>query len=60
MLDDVAAVAPLPQLPALLAEGPAFGVPVLAVLRSEDQARHRWPAREAAGIWQNATTRTQL
>jgi hypothetical protein len=43
VLDDVAAVAPLPQLPQLLAEGAAQGLPALALLRSEEQARARWP-----------------
>ncbi len=60
VLDDVATVAPIPELPALMAEGPALGIHVLAVLRSEEQARHRWPARDARGIWQNATSRVDL
>ncbi|MEU6084615.1 type VI secretion protein [Streptomyces sp. NPDC047108] len=45
VLDDVAAVAPLPQLPDLLAEGEAQGMTPLALLRSEEQARARWPRR---------------
>ncbi|MFF3765543.1 hypothetical protein ACFYYR_15845 [Streptomyces sp. NPDC001922] len=48
VLDDVAAVAPLPQLPELLAEGPALGLRTLALLRSEEQARARWPHRSLA------------
>ncbi|MFI6347648.1 type VI secretion protein [Streptomyces sp. NPDC050560] len=43
VLDDVAAVAPLPQLPALLASGAEQGLPTLALLRSREQARSRWP-----------------
>ncbi|MYZ09961.1 type VI secretion protein [Streptomyces sp. SID2999] len=43
VLDDVAAVAPLPQLPDLLGTGPAEGLPTLALLRSREQARARWP-----------------
>ncbi|MER8015850.1 type VI secretion protein [Streptomyces griseoluteus] len=43
ILDDVAAVAPLPQLPELLTTGPAAGLPTLALLRSREQARARWP-----------------
>ncbi|PSM44326.1 type VI secretion protein [Streptomyces dioscori] len=47
VLDDVAAVAPLPQLPDLLAAadgtGPDRGLPTLALLRSQEQARSRWP-----------------
>ncbi|MCP3821013.1 type IV secretory system conjugative DNA transfer family protein [Streptomyces sp. A3M-1-3] len=43
VLDDIAAVAPLPQLPELLTAGPAQGLPALALLRSQEQARARWP-----------------
>ncbi|MBD0712487.1 MULTISPECIES: type IV secretory system conjugative DNA transfer family protein [unclassified Streptomyces] len=43
VLDDIAAVAPLPQLPELLASGHEQGLPTLALLRSREQARARWP-----------------
>ncbi|MFF7655969.1 hypothetical protein ACFZCY_40135 [Streptomyces sp. NPDC007983] len=43
VLDDVAAVAPLPALPDLLAQGAAQGMPTLALMRSQEQARARWP-----------------
>jgi hypothetical protein len=43
VLDDIAAVAPLPRLPELLANGRAMGLPTLALLRSQEQARARWP-----------------
>ncbi|MEU2498960.1 type IV secretory system conjugative DNA transfer family protein [Streptomyces pseudogriseolus] len=46
VLDDVAAVAPLPQLPDLLAAGPERGMPTVALLRSREQARTRWPHAE--------------
>lgn len=46
VLDDVAAVAPLPQLPELLATGADRGIPTLALLRSREQARSRWPHDE--------------
>ncbi|MFG2312843.1 type VI secretion protein [Streptomyces sp. NPDC048566] len=46
VLDDVAAVAPLPRLPDLLTTGPARGLPTLALLRSREQLRSRWPAYE--------------
>ncbi|MEU9475780.1 type IV secretory system conjugative DNA transfer family protein [Streptomyces sp. NPDC048191] len=46
VLDDVAAVAPLPQLPDLLATGADQGLPTLALLRSREQARSRWPHQE--------------
>ncbi|MFG2994829.1 type VI secretion protein [Streptomyces sp. NPDC048257] len=40
VLDDVAAVAPIPQLPELLTDGT---LPLLALCRSREQARSRWP-----------------
>ncbi|GEB58274.1 type IV secretory system conjugative DNA transfer family protein [Streptomyces gardneri] len=43
VLDDVAAVAPLPHLPELLATGHDQGLPTLALMRSPEQARSRWP-----------------
>lgn len=46
VLDDVAAVAPIPQLPALLTSGADRGMPTLALLRSREQARARWPHDE--------------
>ncbi|MFG2559129.1 type IV secretory system conjugative DNA transfer family protein [Streptomyces sp. NPDC048496] len=42
VLDDVAAVAPLPQLPDLLSTGQDQGLPTLVLLRSKEQARARW------------------
>ncbi|MFF3532077.1 type IV secretory system conjugative DNA transfer family protein [Streptomyces rubiginosohelvolus] len=42
VLDDVAAVAPLPQLPELLATGESRGMPALVLLRSQEQGRARW------------------
>ncbi|SPE53364.1 hypothetical protein SNS2_1904 [Streptomyces netropsis] len=49
VLDDVAAVAPLPALPDLLADGERYGLPTLALMRSEEQARARWPHRPLVG-----------
>ncbi|MFE1953768.1 type VI secretion protein [Streptomyces sp. NPDC059524] len=46
VLDDVAAVAPLPQLPELLSRGADRGLVTLALLRSREQARTRWPDAE--------------
>ncbi|WP_405615857.1 type VI secretion protein [Streptomyces sp. NBC_01508] len=45
VLDDVAAVAPLPALPELLTEGDERGMPALVLLRSREQGRDRWPDR---------------
>ncbi|MER6073496.1 type IV secretory system conjugative DNA transfer family protein [Streptomyces sp. NPDC001817] len=46
VLEDIAAVAPIPQLPDLLATGTDQGLPTLALLRSREQARSRWPHQE--------------
>ncbi|MEU6540559.1 type IV secretory system conjugative DNA transfer family protein [Streptomyces sp. NPDC047000] len=46
VLDDIAAVAPLPQLPDLLSTGADHGLPTLALLRSREQGRTRWPHDE--------------
>ncbi|MFI8099488.1 type VI secretion protein [Streptomyces sp. NPDC086023] len=47
VLDDVAAVAPVPQLPALLSPGVGDpSLPLLALLRSREQGRARWPGAE--------------
>ncbi|WP_432248942.1 type VI secretion protein [Streptomyces sanyensis] len=43
VLDDVAAVAPFPLLPWLLTDGQNRGLPTLALLRSPEQGRSRWP-----------------
>ncbi|NUP43660.1 MAG: type VI secretion protein, partial [Streptomyces sp.] len=56
VLDDVAALAPAPDLPALLAEGAASGLPALAVLRSPEQAGARWQSP----VWQHADLRLTL
>ncbi|GAA2506718.1 type IV secretory system conjugative DNA transfer family protein [Actinocorallia cavernae] len=50
VLDDIAAVAPFPQLPDLLATGDAQGLPTLALFRSREQARARWPHQELPGL----------
>ncbi|MFI0264914.1 type IV secretory system conjugative DNA transfer family protein [Streptomyces sp. NPDC017056] len=43
VLDDIAALAPFPALPGLLETGARQGLSALATLRSEEQARARWP-----------------
>ncbi|MFB6438983.1 TraM recognition domain-containing protein [Streptomyces sp. NPDC056411] len=45
VLDDIAALAPLPALPDLLETGRARGLLTLATMRSQEQARARWPHR---------------
>ncbi|MGD3110168.1 TraM recognition domain-containing protein [Streptomyces sp. YGL11-2] len=43
VLDDIAALAPLPALPGLLTTGRSRGLLTLATMRSREQARARWP-----------------
>ncbi|HEX5565351.1 MAG TPA: type VI secretion protein [Streptomyces sp.] len=49
VLDNIASVAPVPQLPELLTAGEVLGMPTLALLRSEEQAQVWWPRLTAAG-----------
>ncbi|WUH91840.1 type VI secretion protein [Streptomyces sp. NBC_00433] len=56
VLDDIAALAPAPDLPTLLSTGTAAGLPTLAVLRSPEQALARWPAP----LWPTADLRLAL
>ncbi|MEU1623537.1 TraM recognition domain-containing protein [Streptomyces sp. NPDC005722] len=56
VLDDIAALAPIPELPDLLATGTSAGLPTLAVLRSPEQARDHW----RAPLWHRADTRLVL
>ncbi|GAA3645024.1 type IV secretory system conjugative DNA transfer family protein [Streptomyces chitinivorans] len=49
ILHNVAAVAPIPQLPDLLVNGEPTGMPTLALLRSEAQAHAWWPRLGEAG-----------
>ena len=51
VLDRVAAVAPFPGLPDLMARGGPLGLNVLTVLRSPEQARARWGERALHSLW---------
>lgn len=44
-LDEVANIAPLPDLPSMISEGGGQGLVTLACLQDLSQARHRWPER---------------
>ncbi len=54
VLDRVAAVAPFPGLPELMARGGPLGLNVLTVLRSPEQARARWGERALHSLWTNS------
>lgn len=43
-LDEVANIAPLPDLPAMISEGGGQGLVTMACLQDLSQARNRWPA----------------
>ena len=44
-LDEVANIAPLPDLPSMVSEGGGQGLVIMACLQDLSQARHRWSAR---------------
>ena len=60
VLDAVAAVAPFPGLPELIARGGPLGLNTVAVLRSPEQARARWGDRAVHSLWTNADARAVL
>jgi len=60
VLDNVAAVAPLPGLPELMARGGPMGLDTVAVLRSPEQARARWGDRAVHSLWTSADARAVL
>lgn len=60
VLDDIAAVAPFPTLPQLMADGGARGLRAVALLRSPEQARARWGERSVHSLWTNADRRAVL
>lgn len=59
LFDEVAGIAPLPGLPALLADGRGRGVVVVYALQSFSQAEARWGPRGAETL-ANATTVTAV
>ncbi|MEY9876104.1 hypothetical protein ABH931_005611 [Streptacidiphilus sp. MAP12-33] len=60
VLDDIAAVAPFPTLPQLMADGTAQGLRALTLLRSPEQARARWGERAVHSLWTTADHRAVL
>jgi len=55
-LDEVANIAPLPDLPAMVSEGAGQGLLTLACLQDLSQARHRWGPRADAFLSLFGTT----
>jgi len=60
MLDEAANIAPLPDLPQLLAAGGGDGIVAAVVLQSLDQARWRWGQQAAGTMLDSATVRLVL
>jgi hypothetical protein len=60
VLDDIAAVAPFPGLPDLMARGGPLGLRAVALLRSPEQARARWGDRAVHSLWTSADHRAVL
>jgi len=60
MLDEAANIAPLPDLPQLLAAGGGDGIVAAVVLQSLDQARGRWGQQAAGAMLDSATIRLVL
>lgn len=59
-LDEAANIAPLPDLPHLLADGGGTGITTVMVLQSLAQARHRWGEAQADACWDAATLKVIL
>jgi type IV secretion system protein VirD4 len=60
MLDEAANIAPLPDLPQLLAAGGGDGIVAAVILQSLDQARGRWGQQAAGAMLDSATIRLVL
>jgi type IV secretion system protein VirD4 len=60
LLDEVANIVPLPQLPALMSFAGGTGIFVTAVLQSLAQARGRWGHDAAEMLWGAATVKVIL
>jgi type IV secretion system protein VirD4 len=60
LLDEAANIAPIPSLPALLADGGGAGITTVAVLQSLAQARARWGQASADAMWDAATIKVIL
>lgn len=60
LLDEVANVSPLPNLPDLMSFAGGSGIFVTAVLQSMSQARQRWGREGAEMLWGSATVKIVL
>ncbi len=56
-LDEAPQIAPIPSLPAIMADGGGSGITTVVVLQSMSQARHRWGPHASDVIWNAATAK---
>lgn len=56
-LDEAPALAPLAELPDLVATGGGLGLPPIVAMRSQAQARTRWGVGPATAMWDVATVK---
>ncbi|OJV75932.1 MAG: type VI secretion protein [Cellulomonas sp. 73-92] len=59
-LDEIGALAPLPSLPTLMAEGGGTGITTMPVLQSLAQAREKWGENNANAIWDASIVKVVL
>ena len=59
-LDEIGNLAPLPSLPALMAEGGGTGITTMPVLQSLSQARAKWGEHPASTIWDASIVKVLL
>ena len=60
ILDEVANIAPLPNMPGLLSESGGVNISTVVILQSLAQARHRWSDAQASSMWDAATIKLVL
>lgn len=60
ILDEVANIAPLPNMPGLLSESGGVNISTVVILQSLAQARHRWGDAQASSMWDAATIKLIL
>ena len=56
-LDELANIAPLPELESILSQGAGQGVTISWAAQSLAQVRHRWGREAADAIWSASTAR---
>ncbi|MGO1321102.1 MAG: TraM recognition domain-containing protein, partial [Galactobacter sp.] len=60
ILDEIANIAPWPELPTVMADGGGVGISTMVVVQSLAQARAQWGEEEAQAIFDSAIVKIQL